>query len=57
MNRKKDKSRKRKTSYVIVQCIMKPVLVHCNGCGKDIMHIDGCPDCGTTRYLTFGRNQ
>lgn len=36
---------------------MEPTLVHCTGCGKDILNIDGCPDCGTTRYLTHGHNQ
>jgi hypothetical protein len=27
-------------------------LVHCDGCGKDFMNIDGCPNCGTTKYIT-----
>jgi len=36
---------------------IEPTLVHCDGCGKDIMNIDGCPNCGTTRYLTHDRNQ
>jgi hypothetical protein len=36
---------------------LEPTLVYCNGCGKDILNIDGCPDCGTTRYLTHDRNQ
>ena len=35
----------------------QPLLVHCDGCGRDIMNIDGCPNCGTTRYLTHDRNQ
>jgi len=36
---------------------IEPTLVHCDGCGKDIRNIDGCPNCGTTRYLTHDRNQ
>ena len=57
MNSKQDKSRKRKTSYVIAKWIMKPVMVYCYGCGRNVMHIDGCPNCGTTKYLTNDRNQ
>jgi len=36
---------------------LEPVLLHCNGCGKDVLNIDGCSNCGTTRYLTHDRNQ
>jgi len=31
--------------------------VHCDGCGKDIVNIDGCPNCGTARYITYDSNQ
>ena len=36
---------------------LEPTLVHCYGCGKDVMSIDGCPNCGTTMYLAHDRNQ
>lgn len=40
-----------------VELKLKPTLVYCGGCGKDILNIDGCPYCGTTKYLTYERNQ
>jgi hypothetical protein len=27
------------------------VAVHCNGCGRDFLSIDGCPDCHTSAHL------
>lgn len=40
----------------VFQVPLEPTPVHCDGCSKDILNIDGCPNCGTTRYLTH-RNQ
>ena len=47
----------RPSRCVVFRATFEPALVHCGGCGKDIMNIDGCPNCGTTRYLTHDRNQ
>ena len=39
-------------SGTVVTLKVTPVLAHCNGCGNDFMNVDGCPDCGTDRYLS-----
>jgi len=60
MIQKEKKEKKASTSnggYLECSVLMIPKLVHCNGCNRDIMSIDGCPDCGTTRYLTTDLNQ
>ena len=49
---KTDKRKKPRRSNIIVSCTMKATPMYCIGCNKNIMNIDGCPNCKTTVYFT-----
>ena len=40
--------------FCLVSITLKPIEAYCLGCGQTFQNIDGCPRCGTDRFIDRG---